>query len=55
MIRSLLTLVICLTAFTLHAEDKDDGKRHMLWGIVGLAIIFGARTILSILVESVGL
>ncbi|WP_395734182.1 PIG-L deacetylase family protein [Prosthecobacter sp.] len=35
MIRSLLTLVICLTAFTLHAEDKDDGKLRI--------VVFGAH------------
>lgn len=34
---------------------KDEGKQHMLWGIVGLAIIFGARAILSLLVGFVDL
>ena len=35
MIRSLLTLVACLVAFSLHAEDKDDGKLRI--------IVFGAH------------
>ena len=35
MIRSLLTLVACLAAFSLHAEDKDDGKLRI--------IVFGAH------------
>ena len=35
MIRSLLTLVACLASFTLHAEDKDDGKLRI--------IVFGAH------------
>lgn len=35
MIRSLLTLAICLATFTLHAEDKDDGKLRI--------IVFGAH------------
>jgi len=35
MIRSLLTLVVCLAAFSLHAEDKDDGKLRI--------IVFGAH------------
>lgn len=35
MIRSLLSLAICLAAFTLHAEDKDDGKLRI--------IVFGAH------------
>lgn len=35
MIRSLLTLVICLAALHLHAEDKDDGKLRI--------VVFGAH------------
>ena len=35
MIRSILTLVACLAAFSLHAEDKDDGKLRI--------IVFGAH------------
>jgi LmbE family N-acetylglucosaminyl deacetylase len=35
MIRSLLTLVVCLATFSLHAEDKDDGKLRI--------IVFGAH------------
>lgn len=32
------------------SEDKrTEGKRHMIWGIVGLAIILGARGIIRIL------
>ncbi|MEK7503205.1 MAG: hypothetical protein AAB556_02030 [Patescibacteria group bacterium] len=31
-------------------EDKrTQGKRHMIWGIVGLAIIWGARGIIEVL------
>ena len=30
-------------------EKRSTGKRHMMWGIVGLAIIFGARAIVSFL------
>lgn len=28
-------------------EIREDGKRHMFWGIVGLAIIFAANAIIS--------
>ncbi|OYW29300.1 MAG: GlcNAc-PI de-N-acetylase [Chthoniobacter sp. 12-60-6] len=35
MIRSLLTLIVCLAALTLHAEDRDDGKLRI--------IVFGAH------------
>ena len=30
-------------------EKIEDGKRHMIWGIVGLAIIFGAQAILHLI------
>ncbi|MDI1315200.1 PIG-L family deacetylase [Prosthecobacter sp.] len=35
MIRSILTLLVCLTTFTLHAQDKADGKLRI--------IVFGAH------------
>ncbi|WP_395743242.1 PIG-L deacetylase family protein [Prosthecobacter sp.] len=35
MIRSILSLILCLSAFTLHAEDKGDGKLRI--------IVFGAH------------
>ena len=35
MIRSILTLAVCLVGLTLHAEDKDDGKLRI--------IVFGAH------------
>lgn len=28
-------------------EKRETGKRHMVWGIVGLAVIFGAQAIMS--------
>ena len=32
------------------SEDKrTQGKRHMIWGIVGLAVILGARGIITVL------
>jgi len=35
-------------------EKRAEGKSHMLWGVVGLAIIFGAVAIVSFLKSSVG-
>lgn len=35
-------------------EKRAEGKQHMLWGIVGLAIIFGAFAILNFLKSIVG-
>ncbi len=30
-------------------KEKADGRKHMIWGIVGLAIIFGAQGIVAII------
>lgn len=35
-------------------EKRGDGKRHMLWGVVGLAIIFGAFAILNFMKTLIG-
>jgi len=35
-------------------EKRGEGKAHMLWGIVGLAIIFGAIAIVNFLKSAVG-
>lgn len=47
-------LVVFIRAGALGGKDKEDGKRHMLWAVIGLAIIFGARAILALMVDSVG-
>ena len=31
------------------AEKRSTGQQHMIWGIVGLVIIFGATAIINIL------
>lgn len=30
-------------------KEKEDGRRHMIWGIIGLAIIFGANAIVAMI------
>lgn len=30
-------------------EKRSKGQKHMFWGIIGLAIIFGANGIISLL------
>ncbi len=30
-------------------KEKEDGRRHMIWGIVGLAIIFAANGIVGLI------
>ena len=37
------------------AEKRKTGQQHMIWGIVGLVIIFGANAIIAILKNTFGL
>lgn len=36
-------------------EKRSIGKRHMVYGLIGLAIIFGAKAIIAIAAGSFGL
>lgn len=36
------------------AEARELGKSHMMWGIVGMVIMFGAFAILKIITTTVG-
>lgn len=35
--------------------DTKEGKNHMIWGIVGLAIIFGAYGIINFVIGTFGI
>jgi hypothetical protein len=35
-------------------EKRITGRRHMIWGIVGLAIMFGAKAIVDIMTATIG-
>jgi len=35
--------------------DTKEGKSHMIWGIVGLAIIFGAYGIINFVIGTFGI
>ena len=56
-----LALVIFLfgmAEFIMNAdndEKRSDGKRHMLWGIVGIAIMFSVWAILGIILSTLGI
>ncbi len=46
-----------LVEFIAHPDNEDKkttGKRHMIWGLIGLAIMFGVSGIISILTNFVG-
>jgi hypothetical protein len=36
------------------AEKRGTGQQHMIWGIIGLVIIFGANAIIGILKNTFG-
>jgi hypothetical protein len=36
-------------------EKRADGQQHMIWGIVGLVIIFGTTAIINILKATFGI
>jgi uncharacterized membrane protein YidH (DUF202 family) len=35
-----------------NEEKKTTGKRHMLWGIIGIAIMLGVWTILGMIINT---
>jgi len=38
-----------LRAGATGGDGKEKGRQHMVWGIIGLAIVFGANGIVSLL------
>ena len=36
------------------SEKREKGKQHILWGLIGLVIIFGARAIVALIANTVG-
>jgi len=38
-----------------NEEAKTKGKSHMLWGIIGITIMMGAFTIMTILLSTLGI
>jgi uncharacterized membrane protein YidH (DUF202 family) len=37
-----------------NEEKRSTGQQHMIWGIIGLVIIFGANAIVSLIRATVG-
>ncbi len=37
-----------------NEEKREKGKQHLIWGFIGLVILFGAKAIVSLLSASVG-
>lgn len=38
-----------------NEEKKTTGKSHMIWGIIGITIMLGVWTILSIILNTMGI
>lgn len=38
-----------------NEEKKTTGKSHMMWGIVGITIMFGVWTILNIVLDTLNI
>ncbi|MDE2213380.1 MAG: hypothetical protein KGJ34_02510 [Patescibacteria group bacterium] len=47
-------IVEFLIGLSSGSEQKDSGKRHMLWGIIGLVIMTGAYAIINIVLGTFG-
>ena len=37
-----------------NEEKRSIGQKHMIWGFIGLTILFGAKAIIAILASSIG-
>lgn len=37
-----------------NEEKRKVGQQHMIWGIIGLVIIFGAHAIIAVMASSIG-
>lgn len=37
-----------------NEEKRSIGQKHMIWGLIGLTIMFGAKAIISIAASSIG-
>ena len=38
-----------------NEEKKTEGKRHILWGIIGITIMLGVWTIMNMLLNTLGI
>lgn len=37
-----------------QGEPSDSGKQHMLWGVIGLVIMFSVAGIINVITNSIG-
>lgn len=48
-------IVQFMVGLSQDSEQKDDGKRHMLWGVIGMAIMIAALGILRLIANTFGI
>lgn len=46
--------VVLFIAGSEDEEKRKKGQQHMIWGIIGLVIMFGANAIISLIKMTVG-
>lgn len=46
--------VVQFMANSENDEKRKIGQQHMLWGIIGLVIMFGANAIIALIRQTVG-
>ena len=44
-----------LSGLNSESEKKEDGKRHMLWGVVGMFIMVAATAIINLILNTFSL
>ncbi len=48
-------IVEFLFGLSQDSEAKDNGKRHMLWGVIGMAVMMSALGIIRLIANTFGL
>jgi hypothetical protein len=43
-----------LAGLAQNSEAADEGKQHMLWGVIGMAIMIAATGILRMIANTIG-
>lgn len=46
--------VVQFIAGAADEERRKKGQQHMIWGIIGLVIMFGANAIIALIKQTVG-
>jgi TRAP-type C4-dicarboxylate transport system permease small subunit len=47
--------VVDFIAGAANEEKRQKGQQHILWGLIGLVIIFGAKAIVTLLANTFGI